>query len=283
MDGMYPDDLNKRSGPAPPQAPASHFAPNRPPEDEDLYLPPSQRPKPKWRKAVRRTLGIILSVVVIAALAGGVYLKFLHNKKPAPTTNKPAQTVQTPGAFTTQTKSYTSTNAGLGLTYPKTWTVSDNTDALTITSPIARLHDVSGGQFQGKVILTVQPKGSTPKAFDVGGAISVIDSQKITYAKPTSVQRGQTYLSFLQYTQEFVQNQLDGVYVTGDFGYQAKQFVPKTDIAKLDPLITVTFAKCTDTNCANPAPASIAADAWTNKAGFQATILNILKSIQVSD
>lgn len=283
MDGQYPDDQHKKSGPAT-QPTAPHFAVSHPPEDEDLYLPPSLRHQPKWHKMMRRTLGAILIVVILAAVVVGVYGKFFYHKQPAKQSSQPsAQTNQNAAdPFTNKTKTYTSTGAGLSFAYPETWKLNDANDKLTVTSPVASLTDMNGAKFSGKIVFTVQPKGTTPKAFDGGGVIAALDSQKISYAKPTSVQRGQTYLSFLQYTQALVKDQLDGIYVTGDFGYQTNQYAPKTDITKLDPLITVTFQKCDDDTCASPTDTSIQASMWSDNADFQKTIEAFLKSIQVS-
>jgi hypothetical protein len=283
MDGMYPDDLNKKSEPVVvPKPDDPLMATERPPEDADLYLPPSQRKKPTWRKAVGNTLKILAIVIVIAALAGGAYWQFFRHKAgPVQQQKTPTHTLATSDAYTDKTKDITSENVGLTLSYPETWSANDATDKLTITSPVTSLTDMSGQAIDGKIVLTVQPKGTMPKAFDSGGVISTLDSQKIAYTKPSPVQRGQTYLSFLQFTQELAKAELGGIYVTGDFGYQAAQFVPKTDIAKLDPLISVTFLKCDDTACKNPSDTNLQAEIWTNDADFQKTILAMLKSIQV--
>jgi len=278
MDGMYPDDLNKKLE-TPPKAPASSFAPERPPEDEILYLPPSQRPKPKWRKIFK----IILIVLIVAVVVAVAYLKFFHNKKPSPSVSKtPTQTTQPIDAFADKTTEYTSENVGLTFAYPQGWKVNDTADKLTVTSPTTQLTDATGQLFKGKIVLTIQPKGTIPKAFDSGGVISALDSRKIKYTKPSPVQRGQTYLTFLQYTQELAKSELSGVYVTGDFGYQANQYVPKTDIAKLDPLISVTFQKCDNDACANPSDINIQTDMWTNNADFQKAIIATLTSIRVN-
>jgi len=108
-------------------------------------------------------------------------------------------------------------------------------------------------------------------------------SQKIKYAQPTAIQRGETYMTFVQYAESLMQGQLDAIFVTGDFGYQANQYVPKTDIAKLDPLISVTFLKCDTVRCANPTDTSIHADAWASGTDFQKTITTVLSSIQVNE
>jgi hypothetical protein len=280
MDGMYPDDLNKK--PQMPQAPAPNVASERPPEDADLYLSPSQRKKPTWRKAAAKTLKIALVILIVAALAAVVYWKFFHHKtKPAMQQKPSTQTVQTADAFTAKTKNITSENVGLTLSYPETWNAEDAADKLTVTSPITQLIDTMGQAITGKIALTVQPKGAVPKAFDSGGVISALDSQKIKYTRPTPIQRGQTYMTFLQYAQTLAKGQLDGIYVTGDFGYQTNQYVPKTDIAKLDPLILVTFLKCDNDACANPTDTSIQSDMWANDADFQKSISTMLKSIQV--
>lgn len=288
IDGHYPDDLNNKPEPAKPDAPAEQpgFAPTRPPEDEDLYLPPSQRSKPKWRRIIAKIIKIMLLLAVLAALAAFVYFKFFHNKKsttPPQSTQTPASQTPKANAFGSATKNYTSSNVGLTFAYPENWNVNDTDNKLTVTSPVASLTGTDGQQFDGKILLTIQPKGATPDAFKNGGAIAALDSLKIKYAKPTPVQRGQTYLSFVQNTEKFVKGQLDGIYVTGDFGYQSNQFVPKTDIAKLDPLINIAFQKCDDSQCKSPVATSIQADQWDNNADFQKVIKSMLESIQVNE
>lgn len=284
MDGQYPDDLNKKSE-APTGAPAPGFASARPPEDEDLYLPPSQRAKPKWRQSAGKALKISAVILLVGVIAGGVYWKFFHNKNspaksPAQTQQ---QTVKSSNTYTDKTKEIASTNVGLTLAYPESWNASDEAGKLTISSPVTSLAGTDGQKMDGKIVLTIQPKGTTPEVFDKGGVIAALDSQKIKYAKPTEIQRAETYVSFLQYTEKLVKGQLDGLFVTGDFGYKTNQFVPKTDIAKLDPLISVTFQKCDDDACANPTDASVQPDMWTNDADFQKTIMTMLKSIQVNE
>ena len=66
-------------------------------------------------------------------------------------------------------------------------------------------------------------------------------SEKIKYSNPTSVQRAETYLTFVQYSTTARGEGIDALYITGDNGYQKDQYIPKTDMINLDPVIVVSF------------------------------------------
>src|SRR5690606_27237189 len=100
----------------------------------------------------------------------------------------------------------------------------------------------------GQVILTFREPGQPLSEFEAGNAQAVRDSERITYARPSPGQRGATYISFASYAGAAVTTALDGIYITGDFGYQKLQAIPAIDVSKVNPIITVTFRQC-DMDC----------------------------------
>lgn len=244
------------------------------PEDLNMYLPPSRRKKPKWPKV----LGIIIASLVILALAFGAYWKFFRGTNnqtaPPPKSTQPAKPKIT-------SKSYDSSNFNLSFTYPSDWKINDTAKELTVTSPSVQLTDATNQPQTGRIVISVQPKGTVPPPIAKNGAVTVLGSYKMTYKNPSSVQRGQTYLSYLQYPATTANGALDGIYITGDFGYQKNQYVPVSDVEKLDPLIIVSFETCNDAKCATPTPLSISSDNWQSVPS-QATVRGILESIRVN-
>jgi hypothetical protein len=239
-------------------------------------------------KKKRMWLRVLLIVLVVLFLLGGgafAYLKFVHNGKTAPkTTTNTSKSNQT---ATTQpekivTKHFDSNNFNLGFDYPGSWVVADNNDGkLTVTSPVLKLKDSTGQTEDGQIVVTIAAKGQNLTAFDKGSGLAVRDSEKITYTKPTSVQRAQTYLSFVEYGTT-TGGGIDGIFVTGDNGYKKDQYVPKVDMVKLDPVIAVTFLKCADAKCvAAPTPTSLSASIWDNLS-FKNPILTTLTSLSVN-
>ncbi|HEY1835716.1 MAG TPA: PsbP-related protein [Candidatus Saccharimonadales bacterium] len=241
---------------------------------------PELRPKKKWPRVVGWTL---LGIVILAALGAGGY--WLANRKPAP---KPAQSQQnansqTSNKITTTTKPYTSNDLNLSFNYPENWTVADTGNGkLTVTSPAMQLTDASGQTQTGKVVMTIQNENSADfSAFKAGNAVAVMTSEKVAYTNPASDQRADTYISFLQYAATTTNGALDGVYITGNAGYQKGQAIPEVDIAKVDPVVTVTFAKCANASCTgNATPLSVSSEMWSNS-GFSAPIETMLKSLAI--
>jgi hypothetical protein len=252
------------------QPPANPPRPNVPPvTDEEIdrqartdYLRSvvPKRRKHQWPKIFLITLGILL-------LAGAVYWKFGQDKsKPTPSSN--ATTSQSQKAPTPQanvpTKAYTSANFSLSFNYPQTWTVTDSGNGqLTVVSPATSLTDSSGQNITGQITMTIRQKGQGLTAFDKGNGTAVLDSQKVSYSNPTSSQRAQTYLTYVQFPATTTMGALDAIYITGDFGYQKGQAVPKVDLSQIDPLVSITFAKCTDNACSTATPTNIEATSWT--------------------
>jgi hypothetical protein len=227
-----------------------------------------------------RRNAFIVMILVALLLAGGGYWFFLH-KKPVKSVTT-SQSSQTSAAVPTnkinaKTKNYESTNFSLSFDYPEDWKVSDATGSgkLTATSPVMQLAATDNQPVTGQIVLTIRDASQKLTEFDKGNATAARESEKIAYAKPSSAQRGSTYISFLAYATSADTTVLDGVYVTGDSGYQKGQAIPQVDIAKVNPLITISFVKCSDNNCSGTGtPLSTSYALWDD-----ATISGPLKTM----
>jgi hypothetical protein len=254
------DQLNESQS-----TPTEQSTPKREPTPPDYW----RKPKKRWPR--------LLALIILIAIGFGLY--WLFSNKPEP---KPAQNIKQTASTQTAapTKTYSSINFSLNFNYPESWTVVDNGGGqLTVTSPATQLKSSAGSQVTGKIILTISQKGQSLPMFDKGSASAVIDSQKITYTKPTQSQRGDTYVSYLQYATTTTTGALDGVFITGDYGYQKNQDIPKVDIANLDPVVSVTFTQCANSTCGGATtPLGISASTWSNSSS-SAAVLSMLKSL----
>lgn len=239
-------------------------------------VPPKKPSKAKW-------VVLVLAILVVGVGGYWGYNKFLA-KEAAPTT---VQKTTIPDKTTTPTaaaatKTYESTAMGLTFAYPETWTVNEATGnkVITASSPLQDLKTADGQTTKGKIVLTIAPKGQNLTAFASGDAVAVRDSAKTSYSNPNSTQRAATYLSFLQYNSTTTKGALDAVAVTGDYGYQKFQTIPKTDIATIDPLLMITFIKCSDEKCANATPLSIPATMWDTTT-FSKPLATMLTSLHI--
>ena len=241
--------------------PAENFEPDMP-DSFDKPYDTYQKPN----KHTGRNVFIALLVIILLAGAGaGAYFVFLKPKPVTKTANQAAQTstaATNAAAAAVPTKHYDSTNFNLGIDYPNTWVLADTSGALTVKSPLQDLPTASGTTLSGKIVLTIQNKQTSLPDFAKGDATAVLASDNVAYTKPTSNQRANTYLSYLQYAATTTSGALDGVYITGDNGYQKGQNVPMSDIVGVDPLVTVTFVSCTDDACAAPKALSVQASSW---------------------
>jgi len=292
MDGKYTDDQvgPEKSVPSEVSEPTSS-APVAPEQDpyeaasqatvDYSHFTPQLKPKRKWPRIIGWTL---LTLIILGGLGAGGW--WYMNRKPA---SKPAQQNQSQqqngtqaSAASTTTKHYDSSDLNLGFDYPDNWTVAEDNGKLTATSPVTQLTDMDGQPQTGKIIMTIQSANAADFSFfKQGNAVAVLDSDKIAYAKPASTQRANTYVSFLQYAATTTHGALDGVYVTGDFGYKYGQDIPETDITKVDPDIRVTFVKCANAACSGTmTPVSISSDAWKSTS-FSGPIINMFKSFTI--
>lgn len=214
--------------------------------------PTPKPPIPDEHDGGHRNLIISLSaLIILAAIAGGIYWFTLRHK---PSVNTPAAEASTSSTqqkastsgIDTATTNYTSGNFNLAFSYPSNWTLSDNGGGvMTVKSPTLPLKNAAGQAVSGSIILTVRDHSQKLNEFNAGNATATRDSTKIAYSKPTQTQRANTYISFLQYATTTTQGALDGIYITGDSGYQKGQAIPMVDVQKVDPIISLTFVDAT--------------------------------------
>ena len=142
--------------------------------------------------------------------------------------------------------------------------IHDAVDSVVIRSPLP-----------DPIVHIAQFLFQQPPWLMAGGAVAALASNHLTYKQPSTVQRAQTYESYLSYA---ATNGLDALYVTGDNGYQQGQQVPLSDVIKGNPLISVSFNACPDENCTTPKPATLSASAWQSSSASK-DVTNLLESI----
>ncbi|MCL5113372.1 MAG: hypothetical protein M1554_02745 [Patescibacteria group bacterium] len=240
--------------------------------------------KTKQKRPYKIITGVILLVVII--IGGFVVV----NQKPGPSkiikqpsknvskvTSSQAVSITPSGQPTT----YNSTNFSLTVTYPNRWIISDTPSEMDMTSPITTLASDLNKEVEGKIIITVGPQGQFPSRLGNQSATAVLNSDLITYTNPTPAQDAQTYLSFLEYASTTNNNGLDGIYITGNYGYLVGQYITQANLGSIDPLVRITFEQCQNTKCTQIAPLTIASYSW-NQQSFSKPLLDILESFQFS-
>jgi|GEM_PF-770039 len=245
-------------------------------EAQAAYLRDLRRSGNDDSHKVRNIILIIVGAIVVLALAAGAYWwwggpmpgdsKKTDNTTQQPVTQNAPQTKTDQSATTKTTEDYSSTTFSLSLAYPSSWTPAEANGVLTITSPVVDLTDATGQKQKGQMVLTVRNKQVLLPEFDKGSAAAVLPSEKIKYTKPSSTQRASTFVSYLQYAETTTKGGLDGIYITGDAGYQYGQTIPKGDIARIDPKISLGFVSCGDGACAKGTPTlplTISGSSWT--------------------
>jgi hypothetical protein len=272
--------------------PPKPTAPEPPDVDEEPEYDPRARldylntvnPPKKKHIWLRILIGLIV-LVLLAGAAAYAYPRFFK-KETITTKQSTTQTKQTTTKTEDKvaTKEFDSTFFNLGFAYPATWTVNENTETsrLTAVSPATSQKTGAGTTEFVRTVMTIAPKGQNMTAFEKGSALAILSSEKIKYSSPTSAQRAETYLSFIQYSTTASGSGLDGIYITGDNGYQKDQYIPKTDMDGRDPLVAITFEKCADAKCTTtPAAVTMPSSIW-NDTSFKDPILTMLKSLSVN-
>jgi hypothetical protein len=245
------------------------------PADELPPTPKHYEPlPPQYQKGESKKGRNALIILAILLLVGGLVYWFLLKPKPvkAPTTSEPAASSAKSSqskASEIETQHHESPSFNLGFNYPKGWSVSDisGSDKVTVTSPAMKLKGADSQQIDGQIVMAIRGKTQKLSEFDKGAAAAILDSEKIAYTKPAETQRGNTYISFLNYASSTGSNAsgIDGIYITGDAGYQKDQAVPATDISKIDPIINVVFVKCSDSKCSGTGmPLTVDTSEWQN-------------------
>lgn len=237
----------------------------------------------------RRSKAWLWVLLVLVVLAGGGFAGWwlLLRSKPAPQQPTQAQTQTKPSATANDEKPamkhYDSSAFGIAFDYPEGSTVTDSgTSSLTVSSPIMQEKTAAGSSQNGKIVMSITSTAAALDDFKAGNATAVVDSEKISYTKPSSTQRAETYISFLGLASS-AKTGLDSIYVSGDNGYQTGQAIPEVDIAKGDPHIRIAFLPCSSgANCSATAtvPVTLPANIWQTKS-FSTPIKAMLASITV--
>lgn len=243
-------------------------------------LLPPRRQRPWLRVA------LIVAIISVAGGAGGItYLRYFRERPAKPQTavtetKKTNRHDATTISAETPTETFSSSVLNLSIGYPKDWTVHDNGSTATISSPQYSLSTAAGTQ-TGSIVITLQSKQSSLPVFKTGNAMAARDSIKLSYTQPSSVQRAQTYLSFLHYPASTTPNDVaDALYITGDAGYTKGQAIPQIDVVRSDPLVSVVFTGCSDTSCSSQTNLNISSDQWDVQ-GFSSTLTAVLTSLVV--
>lgn len=287
-----PEYLEEETGESPTkqtgktEKPKETAAPEQPMESTADYaqFSPDEKPKGGRKK-------LIVVLLVLAIVGGAAAYWFVLKPKPAAKSDAAAATASsnsTAAQSTTAatapattkisatTKSYTSPNFNLAFSYPDDWVVTDaGGGIMTVKSPSLSLKNATGQTVTGQIVFTIKNHAQKLTEFDKGNANATRDSLKIAYTKPTQTQRGNTYISYLQYAATTATGGLDGIYITGDSGYKKAQAIPLVDVAKVDPNITITFVD------ANSKVLTIA-DSMIDDVSFSDPLTSILKSLSIN-
>lgn len=264
-------------------------------ESEKLYsdtlsnLPPAPLPSytrpTRSAKKSKKWLWFIPVLVILAGAGGWAYLNHkTKTVKPNASPTKAAVTqkpvVKTPSLPAIPTSSHSTASFGMSFNYPTTWTVVDSgTAGVTATSPVMNLTAANGQSVQGQIVFNVDKQGALPPSF-TSSSVAVLGSQLVNYSKPSSGQAADTYLSFVQYPSTVTRGGLDGLYVTGNYGYQKDQTIPASNVASVSPLIYFNFYSCATSVCPPETrqPLTIASASW-RVSSFSQPILTVLQSI----
>jgi hypothetical protein len=242
--------------------------------DYNQYMPKLRSEHP----ALKRMAKTLTLVIVIVGCGIGAYVFGTHIATQQTTSHK-TKTATTTNTVAPPTKTYTSTYQSLSFVYPSTWQVAETQSTITATSPNVKLTSFNRKTVTGHVIFRIrQPDVSLPE-FSAGSATAILSSQIMTYAAPASDQQATAYVSFLNYANSKGTG-IDGIYITGNIGYQAGQVAPESDIEQVDPVISFTFTECANSRCTATTPLTIASSSWSD-ASFSKPLLAIFASLNV--
>ena len=268
------------------EAPQQNFPEQDLPDIPEPAPAPREHVAPDYHKQSHKLRNLAILVVILLLAGGGAYAYLKHNKsqKDAKAAAQAAQAAKSNAGsqIAATTKTYTSPNFYLTFSYPANWTVTDTGGGqMSAVSPSTQLKNAQGGTVTGQISLLIRKNTEKLSEFTAGNATALIDSQKIAYTKPTQNQRANTYLSFLQYASTAGRG-LDGIYITGDNGYQKAQAIPLVDVNKADPIISITFGKCADSGCSGKTtPLTVDSTSWSD-ASFSGPLKTMLESLSIT-
>lgn len=250
----------------------------------DSGQPPQAPISTLQQQAKLKRIALIVIIVLFTLFAAvGVYLVAFRQSpqetsQPQPA-QAPAQDQQQPvqAPITQATENFSSSRLFLSFDYPADWTAQEEQSgkSVKVTSNQLALPGATS-QTQGIVQMTIRASGSELPEFDSGNAVAVLPSEKISYSNPSPAQRGDTYLSYLAFAGSSA-GLINGIYITGDFGYKQDQAIPKVDIEKIDPIVSVQFYAC-DGQCTQPT--GVGRDLPETEIGQ--AIVTMLKSLRIN-
>jgi hypothetical protein len=244
--------------------------------DYKQYMPAL---KPE-HKLIRRMIKTVVLLIVVAGFGTAAYVFGSHYNASKSTASVKATTTSSVSKVTPPTEMYSSTNQNLTFVYPTDWKVQETSTIIAATSPTMKLTNYTRSLVTGRVLFQIRAPGVALSEFSAGAATAVLNSQIIDYATPASGQRASTYISFLNYASSKGTG-IDGVYVSGNTGYQTGQTAPESDIQAVDPVVSVTFEQCTNKTCSSTKPLTIATKSWSTK-DFSNPLLAMIESLSIS-
>lgn len=204
---------------------------------------PDKKYDPEKDRQWGKLLKYIIVLLAAAAVIGIAYWVMLPDA-PANKNKAAPQPPARSNAISTATDRFVSQEFALEFSHPSDWKAEEAPGKLTVTSPQLPLTDHDGRKVDGRLVVTIRNKQQPLSEFDAGPAVAARQSEKIAYSSPSQGQRGSTYISWLRYSgSNGLERDYDGVYITGDNGYQAGQLAPKTDFNAVDPIISLTYLK----------------------------------------
>ena len=173
---------------------------------KDDYRPPSphknKKPMPLW-------LLITIGVLFIVGIGAGAWFYLANNDDEPPepdtteTTSEEEPAEPDPAAdgsdVTTNfsLESTRTTNPRLEFSYPDTWTVDEDGDDVTITSPNFSFSTVNGDEVNdGHFKLYFRQGARDVDSAYIGRGVAALSSQQINYDDPATGQRDETFLQF---------------------------------------------------------------------------------------
>lgn len=228
----------------------------------------------------KKITSIVLTILFLILVAAGGWYYFNKTPPSQPTERSDSATMQSEEkVISADTVTYESPQFFLSFKHPSDWEVVDErgTGMLKVTSPLIDI-PMDGESVSGKVVFSIRSKTDKLEEFEGGNGLAVMESEKITYSNASQSQRGETHITFVSYAGSVSSALIDGVYITGDFGYQKDQAVPKVDIQKIDPIINLSFVSC-DGSCT--VKVAIPPTSWQQQ-NFGGQLKTLLQSLRIN-
>lgn len=232
----------------------------------------SQSTSKAKKRSFKWLFKLLLALAILAALAISGYEIYHFLTRPISENTPKTDTnvtppAPTPAPETSEIEKFSSTEFKLSFNYPGDWTVDEAESLLSVTSPTFSLPSSEGGDVDGTISLIIVPTTNDVTDFPTR-AVASLSSQKFTYDTPASGQRQESYVSFAGTT-----TGLSAVYITGDNAYTKGATIPLTDLASVEPIISLHFHSGEEAVSVDPA-------AWESEENLIAAF-DILRSLSI--